>query len=423
MNLVSAIRNLRTFAFLTLVTGLCSCCVSDTTSDFTARRNALGRTLKIRLMVDKVAMRDNEDNYMTEKHIQMYAQAGFNVLVPRNGADDYDYVREMAKLAGRYNVFYMPWIRGGRYTPDDRRSDIPAIPQRKKIVSKDGVVQTKYSPNSEELWTWFTETILTYARISTREPAIIGVFIDYENYAQPRGPNREKLIGNLYSISYDQDIIDEFTKTKEINMPKLPPNQRHTWLIENNLLESFTQFQYQQWRIRARKLRRAVDAINPKFQFGVYPFQTPFIQQAAWQEFSSKQAPVIIGDPSTYGRPKAMNHLDGLKENQRLMREKGQFVEDFKRQNTVHLKLLGGIDPIVDQVPDQEFTGKNAAMISENSDGYWVFYELDKSLTDAEHKKYVEWFSQANQAISEGRYDFWHEERQTPDPIDQSVNE
>ncbi len=423
MNLVPGKLCMRMFACLALIIGTCTGCMSDSGRDFALRRKALGRTEKFRVMVDKVAMLDNTDHRMTEKHVQQYAEAGFNVVVPRNGADDYGYVRKMAKFAGKHKVFYMPWIRGGLYTPDDRRSDIPAIPEKKKIVSYQGVVQTKYSPNSEELWEWFTERVLTYAKISLEEAAMIGVFVDYENYSQPRGPEpeRKKLIGDLYRISFDQDIIDKFAKSRKIEIPKLLPKHRHSWLIENKLLDAFRDFQFQQWRIRARKLRKAVDAINPRFQFCVYPFKSDFIQQAAWREFSTKQAPVIIGDHRTYGRPKNLSQIDGLKKHERWIRKKRKFVEDFQRQHNVSLLLLGGIDPMLYQSPDHEFAGRNAVVISENCSGYWVFYELDKSATNAEHKGYVEWFSRANQAISQGQYDFWRKERQTPDPIAPNV--
>ncbi len=71
---------------------------------------------------------------------------------------------------------------------------------------------------------------------------------------------------------------------------------------------------------------------------------------------------------------------------------------------------IGGIDPIV-QGADPEFCGKNAVMISQVTDGYWVFYEGPTYTKD--HPDYFKWFTWANKAIDQGRLDAWHTPRET----------
>jgi hypothetical protein len=63
---------------------------------------------------------------------------------------------------------------------------------------------------------------------------------------------------------------------------------------------------------------------------------------------------------------------------------------------------------------DPEFSGKNAVMISDVTDGYWIFYE-GPTYTRQDHADYWKWFTWANKAINEGRLDAQHEPRETKD--------
>jgi len=72
----------------------------------------------------------------------------------------------------------------------------------------------------------------------------------------------------------------------------------------------------------------------------------------------------------------------------------------------------GGIDPVVSGA-DPEFCGKNAVMISEATDGYWIFYEGPKYNVD--HPDYFRWFTWANEHIKAGTFAAWHEPREEPE--------
>ena len=385
------------------------------------RRKRLGRNEKLRIMVDKVACCDNPQERMTAQHVKFYADAGFNVVVPRSGAHDFDYVRQIAGLARENDVFYMPWIRGATSTPErDPQTGLP-VPERQKIVWNNGVVQDKYSPNSDQFWDWFYERVLTYAKISIDEPSLIGVFLDFENYQLPDGAHWA-----LYELSFDETIMEGFAAAKDVPLPELEPDQRAAWLMEQGWYDAFKEFQFAHWRNRCWKLRKAVDAINPSFQFCIYRCEGAFISAAAWCEWATPEAPLIVADHHTYGRPSGP-FLNALEHSVQELREQRQKVLVYARQHNVPLMMIGGIDPISYPFIDHEFAGKNAVAISENCDGYWVFYELDgvprsrAAVRDwPVHTGYIDWFARGNRAIEKEQFAFWHEARETPEVAGQN---
>lgn len=85
---------------------------------------------------------------------------------------------------------------------------------------------------------------------------------------------------------------------------------------------------------------------------------------------------------------------------------------EIPRQADIPFIYAGGIDPVV-RGADPEFCGKNAVMIAEKADGYWVFYEGPNYKKD--HPDYFKWFTWANRAIAEGNFKAWHEPRETPE--------
>lgn len=362
----------------------------------TVDREALGRTEKMRILVDKVLMA-SEGWYMTQEHVREIAEAGFNVVSPRIGGNDMARVRRVALLAQKYGIYHMPWMRGTLRTKED-------APEDSKLVWASGVEQDLYSPNSDELWDWMTELITGYAEISVDVPSLIGVFLDYENYA-PRSQ------GNCYALSYDTKIMREFARVKGIKLPELAPAERNAWLEKEGLQEQFREFQINSWRARCRKLRQAVDAVNPQFQFCVYPAPgTFFIKEAIYREWATAEAPLILADACTYGRPSALlPHEQSLQANRKRL----QANVKFARGAGIPVIYLGGIDPLVAGA-DPEFCGKNAVMISEVSDGYWVFYE-GPNYHRRDHKAYFHEFTRANRAITKGRFDLWRRKRVTRD--------
>lgn len=356
-----------------------------------ALRDELGRTVKPRILVDKVLMASNKW-VMTEDHIKEIADAGFNVVSPRLGNEDLAEVRRIAVLAQKHGICHLPWMRGTMVAKG------PV-----KMVWANGTEQNLASPNSDELWQWMTNWIVSYAKLSTECPALFGVFLDYENYS----PGGE---GNCYGLSYDNKIWGEFFASRQAEAPKLEFKDRAPYLHANSLDKAFEAFQIAHWRQRCRALRQAVDAINPKFNFVVYPGPfTLFINQAILKEWPTPAAPLFMADPSNYGRPAGlMPHADALEADKQILLRNMALARSLGGP----LVFLGGIDPVV-KGADPEFSGRNAAMSAEVTDGYWVFYE--GPVYEKDHPDYFYWFARANHAIETKSWKWAWRPRETPD--------
>jgi len=162
---------------------------------------------------------------------------------------------------------------------------------------------------------------------------------------------------------------------------------------------------------KCRELRQAVDKINPRFQFNIYPAPgTMFMLEACYPEWATAQAPLLLADPWTYGRPgRFTTHERALKLNENILKRGMQIAQE----RGIHHIYLGGIDPVV-QGADPEFCGKNALMISGLCGGYWIFYEGPRY--DKDHPEYFKWFAWANKHIEAGDFAAAWEPRETEDP-------
>jgi len=85
------------------------------------------------------------------------------------------------------------------------------------------------------------------------------------------------------------------------------------------------------------------------------------------------------------------------------------------KSKNVPILYMGGIDPIV-KGADPEFSGKNAVMISQTTNGYWIFYE-GPNYYQPDHAAYFKWFSRANHDIMAQKFDLWKQSREEPDPV------
>ncbi|MBD3291503.1 MAG: hypothetical protein GF393_01155, partial [Armatimonadia bacterium] len=374
-----------------MATGLISCLV------WAAPGPAeLGETVGFRLLVDKV-MHRAADATSAQWVVEETAAAGFNVYSPRLGYKDYEMVRDVTDWCAEADIYHMVWMRGTLRAPEDELSE------GKRCVWANGHQEWLWSPNSDEFWDWTTAHIIEYARISAERPNLIGVILDYENYAPGEGT------GFLYPYSYDDIILGKFAQAQQIDLPELALDERAPWLDEQGLHEQFRQFQLAHWRERCRALRDAVDAHNPDFRFVVYPGPgQPFTGQAAGVEWSTKRAPVVFATPRTYGRiTKFAPQSATIEANGGVL---SALVAEAEALG-VPFHYLGGIDPVV-QGADPEFCGRNAVILAQNGDGYWVFYE--GPTYEEDHPAYFEWFTRANAAIDEENWEFALQPRETP---------
>ena len=352
----------------------------------------------MRILVDKV-MQPTRGWKTEEWMIKETAAAGFNVFSPRRGAEDLDEVRKVTGWCRTYGLYHQPWMRGVEGVPADATLSVG-----KRLVWANGSEQALWSPNSEELWQWLAGQILPYAEISAQDDTLMGVFLDYENY-WPGGA------GNLYELSYDDVIMGKFAASKGLTLPTLAFDKRKAWLDEQELHAEFRTFQIAHWRQKCRELRQAVDKINPRFVFNIYPAPgTMFMLEACYPEWATKTAPLLLADPWTYGRSgRFASHEAALKNNQAII-ERGKATAQATGINYVY---LGGIDPVVTGA-DPEFCGKNALLLTGLTDGYWIFYEGPVYAKD--HPAYFTWFTWANRKIEAKDFAAAWQPRETEDP-------
>lgn len=358
----------------------------------------LGRGVKMRVLVDKV-MQPTRGWKTEEWMVQEAAKAGFNVFSPRRGAEDLAEVRKVTEWCRKAGLYHQPWMRGVEGVPKDLSLSVG-----KRLVWANGSEQPLWSPNSDELWQWLAGYVLPYAEISARDETLMGVFLDYENY-WPGGA------GNLYELSYDDVIMGKFAASKGLALPQLALDKRKAWLDEQALHDEFRVFQIGHWRQKCRELRQAVDKINPRFVFNIYPAPgTLFMLEACYPEWATATAPLLLADPWTYGRSgRFATHETALKSNQAII-ERGKATAQARGINHIY---LGGIDPVVAGA-DPEFSGKNALLVTGLSDGYWIFYE--GPVYDKDHPEYFKWFSWANQRIEAKDFAAAWQPRETEDP-------
>ena len=346
-----------------------------------------------RVLVDKVLMKDT-GWVMTREQVREIREAGFNVVSPRLGGEDMARVRKVAAWAGEEGMYYVAWMRGSLATKTGT-----------KYVYPDGHDCDIHSPNADELWDWMTAAVVEHARISREIPAMVGTFLDFENYGRGGA-------GNCYGLSYDAKILREFALHAEVAIPELPAAERHAWLERRGLHKAFAAFQIRSWRARARELRRRVDEINPEFLLVLYPAPgTLLMTEALYPEWATARAPLVLADACTYGRP---NEFMAQDEALAANRERLLKGVAYARGRRIPHVYLGGIDPVCAGA-DPEFCGKNAAMIGAASDGYWIFYEGPEYRRD--HPAYFAWFRKANEQIAQGRITLHAEPRTEPENL------
>ncbi len=375
---------------------ICLAVVSTSTVLAAPEPSALGETVKFSLLVDKV-MHPAAGATSAQWIVEETAAAGFNVYSPRLGYDDLQMVRDVTDWCAASDIYHMVWMRGTLAAPEGEGA------AGKRCVWASGHEELLWSPNSDEFWEWTSRYITEYARISAEKPALLGVILDYENYAPGEG------VGFLYPYSYDDIILADFAQAQGIELPELALDARASWLEEQGLHEQFRQFQLDGWRERCRALREAVDAHNPDFRFVIYPGPgQPFTGQAAGVEWSTERAPVIFATPRTYGRiTKFAPQEATIEANGGVLTA---LVEEAQALG-VPFHYLGGIDPVV-QGADPEFCGRNAVVLAEHGDGYWVFYE--GPVYGEDHPEYFRWFARANDVIAREEWEFALAPRETP---------
>ena len=272
-------------------------------------------------------------------------------------------------------LFYMPWIRGTRVETGD-----PKL----RATDELGRTGSLASPNADALWDYWRDRILFYARLSREVPSVLGVFLDFENY------DRVKIGGGMcYTLSYDEPILRQFAQARGLSLPDRFPRTARV-AGEAGPDQGIRGVPGGPVARARRKLRQEVDALNPRFQFVVYPAtHSLFIREAVWREWHTKQAPLIMAEVDTYWR-----HEYDLAATLERLREIMINAREALDKVDPTIRYMAGLDPIVPGA-NPEFEGKSA-VLGGFGHGYWVFYEG----RTAKHHRLLCWFKRANDCIA-----------------------
>jgi hypothetical protein len=350
---------------------------------------------KISLMVDKIMPVLNGGTYghFDEWMVDAAEAVGFNAYVPKdiNGTVT---LEDVADWCGTREMKTLYWLRG------TSAASLTDSQYNGKRYWPSAGQEPILSPNSDELWDTLTSQITACATSSITHPAIQGVFFDFEDYNVPHAYQ------HTYLISYDDVIADKYEIARSVTLPSNPAD-RKAWLEANSLHADFVAFQLSHWRDKVKQLRATIDAINPQFQFLVYPFgdtdtvnRPPFLygDNAPIASLSTAQAPIILADYQSYPAPYTIIH-DAEAEMPKVcsnLARSNTYADEF---GTPYF-LLGGFDPYC--LLNLEFLARAPIATSETAQGYWVFYE---GVTSDEHTECMDWFDWANDKIALEDYD------------------
>lgn len=323
-----------------------------------------------RILVDKIFSR-NPTRALLDGDYQRIKELGFNVLSPRNSGVDVEMMERDLKLCREAGLKFLPWLRG---TLDNTTAS------KLQLTHFTGIAAPLYTPDCKAWQDYMRNWLDLYARKQKNDPAMLGVFLDFEHYAKPK-------IMEPYDYSYDQANLARYR------------SETGKSVIGNGTRDAgFEQWQKKNWQKQCAVLAADVKSISPDFKFFIYPtISTPFLDVFA-SEMQKQGLQVYNAGCETYDTPSFYSN-EGIRDwaSEVIRKSAAKTVSVLPE-----VKYLGGLDPAVSGNPPDVMALKMCA-IAENSSGYWIFFE---GFTRDEHvfKDYCDAFVKANQGITNKTY-------------------
>jgi hypothetical protein len=263
-----------------------------------------------------------------------------------------------------------------------------------KMVWFSGYRQHLVCPVDENYW---NERILpyclAYAKASLKVP-VFAIMQDWEIY--PDNSKGKKFRG-VYGVCYCDECWKRFSEKSGIKLPDLPFAERNKYLIDKGLRHKYNEVFYSRLRGLAGKLRSETDKINPKLSYWLIPsMDGTFLTELA-QALATKQAPIVISDEGTYGKPSlALSNAEGVKSVVEIVKHDLKYLNTLKVPYIYLAAIMGEQEP--------EFHGVQAIEMAKLCDGIWL-WELSKE-EDYKYgrKNLMKYLSQANREIKSGTF-------------------
>ena len=318
-----------------------------------------------RIFVDKAHPAHGD---LQEADFKQLADAGLNVVAHmwthdnRGQAIDLDQYTRRAAKAG---LAVMHWDYGVVQTT---RADIATINQHGKPTRN-------IAPLHPESWRQLTEAMVKFAKLSKRNPNFKGALLDFEIYGENQTDG--------YCESYDDYTFRTFIESlgRDVPNPLPAPDQRKHYLENRQWYQMYISYHINETARHTRKLRKTLDAINPKFQIGVYGWG--FLIDPIIREMATPQAPVLILDATTYARAVWDNAVEGGYDAKRPDKESLRWALDYTKKATKvahatyeNVYLLPGHYSHAPGPKDgmqYKFTAKQAFQSAAFGDGYWIW--------------------------------------------------
>ncbi|MBI3921828.1 MAG: hypothetical protein HY318_10470, partial [Armatimonadetes bacterium] len=345
---------------------------------------------------------------LTEQDFRQLADAGFTVAVDRWIED----VDGFCAGASRVGLAAMTWQMGMADAIEGDNVD--------RTMTRLGKPTRFTLPFSEAGWAKVTKEIVAQAQLSLKYPNLKGALLDFEIYDENRTDG--------FCESYDDATF--ISLHRELGKPvptKLPAAvDRRAYLDKLQVLSLYVEFQAKQVGVQARKLRMAVDAVNPRFQIGVYGWGA--FKESVMRNVASEKAPVINLDATLYGRTTWSNAFEGGYDANEPDRTglKWSLVTASEmaraaRQRDYPEVLLAGHYPQSPGPRDglgYKFTVRQSFNSAAYADGYWIWTDwwLPEPWTDKQAwiDAMMVYWKEANAALDAG--DFTWSSRQ-PDAV------
>ena len=379
-------RPLLAFAFSFLLAGTCL-------FQFSSRAATIGKGARI--FIDKA---HPAHSGLTEADFKQLADAEFTVVAQKWATDLNDNPIPFERYAQRAAATNLAVIRF-------ESALITATDERDRTLTRAGKTTRYTRPHSGRAWQELTDRIVGYATLSKTYPNIQGVALDFEIY------DKNKTDG--FCESYDDETFRDFFTGMGLDAPDpMPaPEQRQQYLVNRQMQQLYVGYQIDLIQKKAQALRKAIDAVNPNFQIGIYGWGVlvpPIIHG-----MGTPQAPTLILDAQTYGRSTYSNAFangyDGQRPDQEALQwslntvKKGIAGAHQRYDNVVFLAGHYPQSPGPEDGTQFKFTAKQAFQSAAFGEGYWIWTDwiTPKPWTNRRdwYDAMIAYFSKANAAV------------------------